>query len=110
MAALAVVAGVLIWSVASNDPDQSAASPTTTSSPATTTIPTTIDGVIAALQANPDGYGPHTSEIIDELTAIQQGDNPTERAAALLEQVRTWVNAGEATPATCPCSKLCSRR
>jgi len=100
VAALVVVAGVLIWAVSSNDPGESAASPTTTSVPVTTTIPTTLDGVIAALQANPDAYGPHAGEIIDELAAIQRGDNPNERADALLEQVTTWVDAGEATPAT----------
>ena len=101
VAALVVVAGVLIWAVSSNDPGESAAAPTTTSVAVTTTIPTTtLDGVIAALQANPADYGPHAGEIIDELAAIQRGDNPNERAAALLEQVTTWVDAGEATPAT----------
>ena len=77
------------------------ASPTTTLAPTTTaTLPTTIEGVIAALRANPEAYGRHTDEIVDELVKIEQGDAPNERAADLLDALRAWVDNGEATPAT----------
>lgn len=114
--ALSAGAGVLIWWVASGDPEESTARPTatetagsaiTTTVPATTTTaptiaanPTTIDGVLAALRADPDAYGPHADEIIKKLDAIGRGGNKAgERAADLLEKVTKWVDAGEAPPA-----------
>ena len=67
----------------------------------TTAVPTTIGGVIAALQANPDAYGrQHTTSIVDELVLIEQGDAPSERAANLLDSVAEWVEVAEVTPAT----------
>ena len=67
----------------------------------TTATPTTIAGVIAALQANPEAYGrQHTTAIVDELVNIEQGDAAAERAASLLDQVADWVDNAEVTPAT----------
>ena len=78
VAALAV-ASLVAWTMASglfsfitsgDPPEQRSAqaSPTTSSVPVTTAVPTTIGGVIAALQANPDAYGrQHTTSIVDEL-------------------------------------------
>ena len=60
----------------------------------------TLAGVIATLQADPTAYGQHTAGIVAELIKIQQGDNPEERAAALLDTVRQWVDGGEQTAAT----------
>ena len=112
VAALAV-AGLVVWNVGtglfsfitSGDPPEqrsASASPTSTSVAATTTVaPTTIAGVIAALQANPEAYGrQHTTAIVDELVNIQQGDAPGERAANLLDSVADWVDNAEVTPAT----------
>ena len=78
VAALAV-ASLVAWTMASglfsfitsgDPPEQRSAqaSPTTSSVTVTTAVPTTIGGVIAALQANPDAYGrQHTTSIVDEL-------------------------------------------
>ncbi|CAN5817264.1 hypothetical protein BH24ACT5_BH24ACT5_17710 [soil metagenome] len=126
VAVLSVGAGVLIWWVSSSDPEESTAPPTatagpaitttvpgtttvpaTTTAPATTTTgaattanPATVDGLLAALRANPDGYGPHADEIIKKLDAIARGGNKAgERAADLLEKVTEWVDDGEAPPA-----------
>jgi hypothetical protein len=67
----------------------------------TTAVPTTIGGVIAALQANPDDYGrQHTTSIVDDLVLIEQGDAPSARAATLLDSVAGWVEGAEVTPAT----------
>ena len=112
VAALAV-AGLVVWNVGtglfsfitSGDPPEqrsASASPTSTSIAVTTTAtPTTIAGVIAALQANPEAYGQqHTTAIVDELVNIEQGDAAAERAASLLDQVAAWVDNAEVTPAT----------
>jgi serine/threonine protein kinase len=116
VAALAV-ASLVVWNMASGlfsfitsgDPSESRsalASPTSSSVAMTTTAPpttapTTIDGVIAALQANPDAYArQHTTSIVDELVKIEQGDAPSERAANLLDNIAEWVANGEVTPAT----------
>jgi serine/threonine-protein kinase len=73
--------------------------PTTTAP--TTTVPSTIAGLIAALQANPEGYArQHTTAIVSELVRIEQGDAPSERAAALLDDVAAWVDNSEVTAAT----------
>jgi eukaryotic-like serine/threonine-protein kinase len=108
------IAGLVAWNAAtglfsfitSGDPPESPAvrASATSSSAVTTTsttAPTTIGGVIAALQARPDAYGrQHTSEIVAELVKIDQGDAPSERAAALLDDVAEWTANGEVTPAT----------
>ena len=111
VAALAV-AGLVAWTMASglfsfitsgDPPEQRSAqaSPTTSSVTVTTGVPTTIGGVIAALQANPDDYGrQHTTSIVDDLVLIEQGDAPSERAATLLDSVAGWVEVAEVTPAT----------
>ena len=111
VAALAV-ASLVVWNMASglfsfitsgDPPEQRSAqaSPTTLPVPVTTAVPTTIGGVIAALQANPDAYGrQHTTSIVDELVLIEQGDAPSERAANLLDSVAEWVEVAEVTPAT----------
>ena len=111
VAALAV-ASLVAWTMASglfsfitsgDPPEQRSAqaSPTTSSVMVTTAVPTTIGGVIAALQANPDAYGrQHTTSIVDELVLIEQGDEPSERAANLLDSVAEWVENAEVTPAT----------
>ena len=111
VAALAV-ASLVAWTMASglfsfitsgDPPEQRSAqaSPTTSSVTVTTAVPTTIGGVIAALQANPDAYGrQHTTSIVDELVLIEQGDEPSERAANLLDSVAEWVEVAEVTPAT----------
>ena len=111
VAALAV-ASLVAWTMASglfsfitsgDPPEQRSAqaSPTTSPVTVTTAVPTTIGGVIAALQANPDAYGrQHTTSIVDELVLIEQGDEPSERAANLLDSVAEWVEVAEVTPAT----------
>ncbi len=111
VAALAV-ASLVAWNMASglfsfitsSDPPEqrsAQASPTTSPVPTTTSVPTTIAAVIAALQANPDAYGrQHTTSIVDELVSIEQGDEPSERAANLLDSVAEWVANAEVTPAT----------
>jgi serine/threonine-protein kinase len=111
-AVLWTTGGAVIRYITTGDPPERSAlaSPTTTprtAAPttiaATTAPPTTVPtlaGVIATLQADPTAYGQHTAEIIAELIKIEQGDNPEERAAALLDTVRQWVDSGEQTPAT----------
>ena len=112
VAALAV-AGLVAWTMASglfsfitsgDPPEQRSAQASPTTSPVTVTtaaVPTTIGGVIAALQANPAAYGQqHTTSIVDELVLIDQGDAPSERAATLLDSVAEWVEVAEVTPAT----------
>ncbi len=92
--------------ITSGDPPETrsaVATPTSTSAPrvTTTAAPTTIDGLIAALQANPDAYGrQHTSAIVGELVKIRQGDEPSDRAASLLDNIAAWVENAEVTPAT----------
>ena len=112
VAALAL-AGLVGWNMATGmfsfitsgdppDPRSAQASPTSTSVASTTTAaPTTIGAVIAALQANPEGYGrQHTTEIVDELVKIEEGDAPSERAANLLDNVAEWIDDAEVTPVT----------
>jgi uncharacterized membrane protein YgcG len=121
VAALAV-AGFVVWNVAAGmfsfitsgdapEPRSARASPTSTSvamtatapptTGQTTTAPTTIDGVIAALQASPEAYArQHTTAIVAELVNIEQGDASSERAANLLDSVAGWVDNEEVTPAT----------
>jgi eukaryotic-like serine/threonine-protein kinase len=106
------VASLVVWNMASglfsfitsgDPPEQRSAqaSPTTSSVPLTTSVPATIGGVIAALQANPDAYGrQHTTSIVDELVLIEQGDEPSERAANLFDRVAGLVDGAEVTPAT----------
>ena len=109
VAALAV-ASLVVWNMASglfsfitsgDPPEQRSAqaSPTTSPVTVTTAVPTTIGGVIAALQANPDAYGrQHTTSIVDELVLIEQGDEPSERAANLLDSVAAWVESRRSDP------------
>ena len=83
VAALLLAAGLLAWFAVgadSSDSPRAVTMPTTTVAPAVST-PTTIDGVIAAMQADPAAYGQHTDEIVNELVLIEQGDAPAERAA-----------------------------
>jgi serine/threonine-protein kinase len=87
------------------EPRTALATPTSSAAIATTapptTIPSTIPGVIAALQANPDAYArQHTAAIVSELVKIEQGDTPSERAVALLDDVAAWADDAEVTPAT----------
>ena len=106
VAALVLAAGLVAWYAAGQDPSVSPPPATTPATAATTTLapavspPSTIDGVIAALQADPAAYGQHTADIVNELVLIQQGDAPSERAATLLDTVTAWTANGEVTPAT----------
>ena len=101
IAALLLAAGLLAWYVAGADPNGSPPAATVPSTKVAPVVsaPTTIAGVIAALQADPAAYGQHTAEIVNELTLIQQGDAPGERAATLLDTVAAWIANGEVTPA-----------
>jgi hypothetical protein len=102
--AIVLVAGLLAWYTARADSGQSPPAVPTSSSPVTTvapasTAPTTIAGVIATLQADPEAYGQHTGEIVSELVKIQRGDASGERAATLLGTVTRWTENAEVSPA-----------
>jgi serine/threonine-protein kinase len=99
VAALVLAAGSLVWYLSRDGAGEPPAAASPTTLPATT-VPMSIEGVIAAFQANPDLYGQqHTATIVDELVKIQQGDDASARAAGLLETVTAWVESEEVTPA-----------
>ena len=99
---LVIAATALVWYLARGDAGTSSTEATPTTLAATTappsTMPGTIEGVIAALRSDPERYGEHTAVIADELTKIQQGDDVSARAAALLQNVGAWVESDEVDP------------
>ena len=127
LVALLAIAGVVVAAVVvtNDDADDAAGAttvaPTTATAPSTTAVTTTtmtpttmavttvpafagdistIDGVIAALEADPGRYGSATGRLVDDLDRIRGNGNSAERRAAeLLDQVPQWVDNGELDPA-----------
>lgn len=58
--------------------------------------PDSVEGVIAALQANPGAFGPRADDVIKELGKIEgNGRSGSRRAAELLDKAAEWVEDGE---------------
>jgi hypothetical protein len=61
--------------------------------------PSTIDGIIVMLQADPAGFGQRAGDVIRDLDKIRSGKgNVGRRAEDLLEHVGEWVENGELDP------------
>jgi hypothetical protein len=62
----------------------------------TTTRPTTLDGLIAMLTANPDAFGARRGDLLVRLLELRDHPDPKgKRAERLARDVEEWVANGE---------------
>ncbi len=71
----------------------------TTLPPTTTTVPTTVDGLIALLAADPERFGARGPDLLDALLEIRDHPDPKgKRAERLAGDIEEWVADGELDP------------
>jgi serine/threonine-protein kinase len=62
----------------------------------TTTLPTTIDGLIAMLTANPDAFGTRSGDLLEGLIKLRDKPDPKgKQAEHLARDIEKWVSNGE---------------
>jgi len=65
----------------------------------TTTLPTTLDGLIAFVSANPDGFGERSGDLLEGLLDVRDHPDPRgRRAEHLARDIEEWVADGELDP------------